>query len=340
MQRMDAGGTLASRPSPNATSSPGWANNDPSGSSPPTIFDPDWANGIEAELEAIIAAGTGAALSKTATNQVLTAIQALVAQGQGGGQVQFNYSSATACILNVKNGCRLIIDGVGYQVPAAGINFPNTGVQVNGTNGQNLAASTVYYAAVYNNGGTLTPAFFTQASYSHAPDTTAGNVGTEVITSGGTPQSGYSLVGMLQTNASSQFQAGILTRSWFNRLQPPTSVEANSLSTSSTSAVDLGSAAHIPFLVWAGETALAMVDGFGGSNSGGGITTEISFDGNAPTGGLANSQGTEGSSAASITMATVAQLSEGLHTAEVWGYTQPSNTGTWNTIWHKLIVRG
>lgn len=78
MQRMDAGGTLASRPSPNATSSPGWVNNDPSGSSPPTIFDPDWANSVEAELEAIIAAGTGAALSKTATNQVLTAIQALI----------------------------------------------------------------------------------------------------------------------------------------------------------------------------------------------------------------------------------------------------------------------
>lgn len=84
MQLLDAGNQLSSRPSPNATVSPGWANNDVSGSAPATIADPDCWNAIMAELANVVAA-TGGTLSKTNVSQVLTSIQALIATGAPGG---------------------------------------------------------------------------------------------------------------------------------------------------------------------------------------------------------------------------------------------------------------
>lgn len=81
MQLIDSGNQLASRPTPNATVSPGWANNNPSGPSAATNIDPDWANAVTAELAAIVTA-SGQTLSKTQINQVL---QGLIQLGMGGG---------------------------------------------------------------------------------------------------------------------------------------------------------------------------------------------------------------------------------------------------------------
>ncbi len=68
MQLSDRGGTLASRPAPNPTVNPGWANNDLTQSTAPTIGDPDWVNAVTAELQNVITA-TGGTFSKTNVSQ-------------------------------------------------------------------------------------------------------------------------------------------------------------------------------------------------------------------------------------------------------------------------------
>jgi hypothetical protein len=103
-----------------------------------------------------------------------------------------------------------------YQIPDAGIVIPNTGVNVNGTPGSNLAANTTYLLALQQIGGVLTPLFYTQASNTHVTSTTPGNAGTEVIVGTG---DGAVLIGMVHANSSAQFFDGEnarWVRSWFN----------------------------------------------------------------------------------------------------------------------------
>lgn len=73
MQLSDRGGQVVSRPSPNPTISPGWANNDLTQTTAPTIGDPDWANAVSAELIAFLSQ-TGLTASKTNVTQVLQAV--------------------------------------------------------------------------------------------------------------------------------------------------------------------------------------------------------------------------------------------------------------------------
>lgn len=142
------------------------------------------------------------------------------------GQCRLLYSSATQILLRAWDGSNLIVSGVQRQIPLGnnpvGIVAGNTTVRYNGADNQNLPANaTLYVAAYVDTTGTPRLAYFNKASYSHAPDTTIGNVGVEVITQGGSPLSSYTLVGMVQTNGSAQFQHdglqfnGVL--SWFKR---------------------------------------------------------------------------------------------------------------------------
>jgi hypothetical protein len=141
----------------------------------------------------------------------------------GGGTAcgRLAYSSATLLTFTPFNGDRIKINGTIYPMPAAGIaGLGNTGVYVNGTAGQNLAASTTYYVYAFNNSGTVTADFSTTG---HATSTTAGNVGTEIKSGDDT----RSLIGMCRTNASSQFAdtgKQRFVRSWFNR--PPAQLNA------------------------------------------------------------------------------------------------------------------
>lgn len=315
MQLLDAGQQLATRPSPNPSLSPGWANNAPA-TSPPTIADPDSWNAIMAELIQFLTM-TGQSASKTNTTQVAVAAlmlfgaygidsggtaneyvitpavalpalldgmpvwlwttrpatggaatlqlgslaaepiagtvsaglnqffwnaglsQFVAAKSPAVGQCQLSYTSATAIGLARRGGDRVSIDGVQYPLPSGGIAAGTTGVYVNGTAAQNLAASTVYYVSLAVVAEVLTLRFWAASSYGHMPDTTAGNGGTEVIESGGTPIPGDTLVGMVMTNASTQFSPA-LTRSWFNRQAAEIAGSAVVASTSSTTFVDLG----------------------------------------------------------------------------------------------------
>jgi hypothetical protein len=136
-----------------------------------------------------------------------------------GGFLQL--SSATQLLFGPKAGNKIKINGVQYVIPDAGIaGMANTSVFVNGVGGSNLAANTTYYVFAFNNAGTITGDFRTDGN-GHMVDTTAGNKGVEVrVSAGTTPDATRTLIGLIRTNASSQFvdsQTNRLVRSWFNR---------------------------------------------------------------------------------------------------------------------------
>jgi hypothetical protein len=153
-------------------------------------------------------------------------------------------------------GDRIKINGAIYAIPSAGIvGLTNTSVFVNGVAGQNLAASTIYLVYCFVNSGTLTADFSTTT---HVTSSTSGNVGIEIKSGDDT----RSLVGLIATNASSQFNdsaASRLTRSWFNRPTALFNSGLLSVSVSNTSAATIYTATFVAF---AGENLEISAQGY------------------------------------------------------------------------------
>jgi hypothetical protein len=158
---------------------------------------------------------------------------------------RLKYVSATQITFAPYNGDIVKIAGVLYAIASAGVTAANTSVYVNGTASQNLAASTLYYVYLFNNSGTLTVNFSTTG---HATDTTAGNVGTEVMSG----NNAYTLIGMVYTNSSSQFGGATLIASWFNRQGKTISGAVPNNTTTSTTKVAFGTSV-LSILCWADE---------------------------------------------------------------------------------------
>jgi hypothetical protein len=157
----------------------------------------------------------------------------------------FGFVSATQVIFSPVRGDLVKIAGKVYAIPSAGITAANTSTYVDGTAGQNLAASTLYYAYLFNNAGTLTIDFSTTG---HATDATAGNVGVE-IKSG---VNSRTLIGVLYTDGSGKFQAATLLLSWFNGRPLITNHSYGNASTT-VSGWALISMTPIQALSWAGQ---------------------------------------------------------------------------------------
>jgi len=217
-------------------------------------------------------------------------------------------------------GDRIKINGVIYPIPSAGIaGLANTSVVVASTPGQNLAASTTYTIFAFNAGGVITANYI--AGTSHATSATAGNVGTEIYPAADS----MTLIGMVRTNASSQFVDTAANRSvlsWFNRRN----IDARGANTAgaitvSTTAVALTAAANVLFLTW-GEEAVALgVEGTSSSSVDHGVNgSNIYLDGpgQLPQGVLCNCGGIGafGSNSGSICVTAT----EGFHTISPMGY--------------------
>jgi hypothetical protein len=148
---------------------------------------------------------------------------------------------------------------------------------VNGAANQSVAASTRYYVYAFVNSGTVTCDFSTTT---HATSTTTGNAGTEIKSGDDT----RSLVGMVYTSSSSQFQQsgsviGVL--SWFNRLGITVSGGTANVSFSNTGALfNIGSAAVFGMLNWANEATFAQFYS-ASSNSGAWVNLGIGLDGSS-----------------------------------------------------------
>jgi hypothetical protein len=216
-------------------------------------------------------------------------VETSLAGGNGrpvvGGQCQIQYSSATLIKLMPNNGSAVISGGVQFQLPAAGVSAANTGVTVNGTGSSNLADSTAYLVSY--NGVSNILKFWAVGTYSHGQDTTAGNIGVEVIILSGSPMTAETLVGGVVTNGSGQFQSGLLTRTWY---RPQKAMNVTSFSaahnTSSTSLVELNTEIRNAFFAWAGESIDWRLSGGAevGATAGAIGTVAVGFDGTVPEG--------------------------------------------------------
>jgi len=172
---------------------------------------------------------------------------------------RLSYVSATQIKFAPYNGGSVKIAGLLYAIPGAGVTAANTSVYLNGTAGQNLAASTLYYVYLFNNAGTLTIDFSTTG---HATDATTGNVGVE-IKSG---DNSRTLIGMVYTNGSSQFSDTQQFRglaSWFNRrLRSLVGISTSNAQTSSTTSwVELDASKRAVFVTWADSDILTYIGG-------------------------------------------------------------------------------
>jgi hypothetical protein len=159
------------------------------------------------------------------------------------GQCKLVYTSATQLTLKPFSGQNLKINGGILQVPSAGVTLSNSG----------LSASTLYYIYAYQPGFTGTTINLVASTSAHATSATAGNVGTEILSG----DDHYTLVGMVYTNASSQFVDSTTNRqvrSWFNESGVTGgSSNASVVGTTSASAVELDTAMRCFAVLWANE---------------------------------------------------------------------------------------
>ena len=210
--------------------------------------DLSWSDPTAAQASAGLALVTGDTLTQTSWQKTVSNLYVLGGGNQEAGRLI--YSSATAIIFRAVNGAWVRIAGLLYNL-TADITATNTSASIDGTTGQTLATSTLYYVYLYLNGSTVTIDFSTTA---YAISTTTGNYGTYIKSGANT----RTLIGMIRTNASSQFVDSItqrFVRSWFNDRGADGSVirTAGNVSTTSTSLVDL-TGALIEVLTWSGES--------------------------------------------------------------------------------------
>ena len=250
---------------------------------------------------------------------------------------RLSYVSATAIKFVPYNGDTLRINGAVYQIPAAGIaGVANTSVFVNGTGSSNLGASTFYWVYAFSNAGTVTADFRTDGN-GHLPSDTSGNIGTEVrVSSGTTKDDTRTLIGMVKTNASSQFASSdtqIFVRSWFNPKQAAGKNVFTANRTNATSSyTELNSEIRIEFLCWDDENVHVTVNGpcYINSASYDYIVTSVGFDGTTNNDyAMSYSNNTTGIGNTGYGFVK-SGLAEGYHYATVLGRnTGNSLTATW-----------
>lgn len=178
----------------------------------------------------------------------------------GHGQCRLSVASATSLKLSPYNGNVLVINGIPQTIPSAGVTLSNAG----------LAASTLYYVYAYMNSGTMTLEVVTT---SHA----TGTNGVEIKSGDAT----RTLVGMIYTNASSQFVDSASSRTclnWFNRRKIIASTNvAGPFSFTNSSLAELTSTARAQFLMWSDDVPLAHWSSYGTQTSGTPSATTLNF---------------------------------------------------------------
>lgn len=106
MQLSDAGNQVGARPAPNATTAPGYINNDLTHATAPTISDPDMANALLAEGENLTTC-VGQALNKANVAQWMNAVNIKAAGGVAGpitANTTLNVYNAGLVLINASGG--------------------------------------------------------------------------------------------------------------------------------------------------------------------------------------------------------------------------------------------
>lgn len=230
------------------------------------------------------------------------------------GQCRVSVKSTTSVTLQPYKGQMLWINGAPQKIPSGGVDMPTTG----------LTSATTYNLYAYMSATVMT---LTATVSAHATDTTAGNVGVEILAGDST----RSLVGKVRLNAAVNFVDSATQRfliNWFNRrgLALVNNFTANR-STTSTTYTEVNTEIRCEFLTWGDEAVCAGIAGTVIAVLPE-IVTSIGFDGttaeNATSGsGQANQDFTLG------VALYKSGLSEGYHYATLIGEVSSANTGTW-----------
>lgn len=266
------------------------------------------------------------------------------------GQCVLRLVSNVALVLAPYGGNIIRCNGRAYQIPAGGVAIPSTNVEISGVPNGNLAASTVYLVYVKDDGtntGVLVPSFWPVAG-GHVTDTTAGNVGVEVRSNAGAPDSTRTLIGMVGTDAASHFvdaDGNRLVLSWFNRQRKASRTFTGSgPTTASTTLIELSTSVRSNFLVWSGaivDFSVTAISSSGATNSE--PITSIGFDGVVADLASVSTQAYQGGAAGSVALSGAREgLAEGQHYATPLGGVNSTYifSVTWGSLHQTIVVNG
>ena len=256
---------------------------------------------------------------------------------------RLTFVSATQINFMPYNGDRIRIAGVWRPIPAAGVTAANTGVNVDGVLGSNLAADTNYLVGASFPSGNIVLSFWSGANFRHSPSNTAGNIGVEIIADGNT----VSLVGMVRTDSAGQF-IDIGTLSWFNRGGKLRRVAISGVRTvTATTETEIATELRITFATWADEVVMFMLGGaaFPSATVGARFMTGVSIDAAASENPKVTIQAeTTAQSYKSLSGSVLRRLTEGGHSVTVVSRVGAAGqTGTFdldNATMLQVSVRG
>lgn len=177
---------------------------------------------------------------------------------------RLTWNSGTQLLFSPARGNNVRVNGKWYRIPGAGITGARIGVQLNGVDGQNLVLGQTYYVCLYETpvgSGTLAIGYVQPALFTHKPDITAGNEGTEVIVqlSNGAYNSAYTVIGMAYVDPGAGF-LDAYTLSFNNRRFKKLTLSVGNVNTSSTANVALN-AGGVTAMSWNDQDIAAVFSG-------------------------------------------------------------------------------
>jgi hypothetical protein len=270
---------------------------------------------------------------------LLSAQSQIVPLTLASGQAQAVFTNTTHFAVNPVGPGNIILNGKQRQIPSAGIATNIASCFIGGVSGQAVANNQTYHAFLFDNSGTLTVDLYTTG---HMTDTNGANLGVEVRSNGGTPDSTRSYIAILHTDASGHI-AATTVRSWFNRGTLFGSIVENGATTTSNTLAELSSSFRIPAVMFADDVAIANLAA-GGFNTaaGDGFNIVVGVDGAgwvANTGGMQNFN-TAGLQQMFASSYGAGSLSEGFHHFDIFGAVFSTGTATINSYLSLAITKG
>lgn len=230
------------------------------------------------------------------------------------GQCVLEKSGANL-LLKPRNGNKLVINGVSYAVPSAGITLAAT----------SLTPGTLYYIYAWMSGGTMT---LEASATGHSTDTATG---VEIKTGDAT----RTLVGMARPITGPAWQdtaAQRFVRSWFNRKRiTGYNFFAANRTTTSFTYVEMSSSERAAFLVWTDESVVFDTGGGMQSTYGGFdiMYVSIGIDSSTPEDCVCMGDDTSASGITPVSCSLVKPgLAEGYHYATILAHKSQTATMT------------
>jgi len=236
------------------------------------------------------------------------------------GQCRLSVVSTTSLKLSQYNGQNLQIGGGLQQIPAAGVTVSNTG----------LSATTLYYvyAAVVSGAMVLELSTTGHSTATNGVETKTGDTS-------------RTLVGMIATNASSQFVDSLASPTcfnWFNRRLISASAGVLSGAVAGSTFTEINTGLRLTFLAWPDETVdVSVVGNMFGDTASALLTLSPSLDSAQWGMGVSSSDSASGLQRPATARA-VALVSEGRHIASAIGKTSSGNVQF--SVGVQLITRG